>query len=96
MPRGNPSRKGTTAYAIHEGLRKGGGLKQIRRHTLLVFEETIALQGDDRKKAKRLLKNNYLTSAEILRVAGQLKDKGYRVRIKGKGDDIYVKVSDSE
>ena len=94
MPTGNPSRKGTTAYAIHEALRIGGGMKQIKRNALRVFEDTNDKDGNARAKAKSLLKNSYLTPNEIIKITQDLKKKGYLVRVKGKGDDLYIKVSD--
>ena len=92
----NPSRKGTTAFAIHEALRRGGGLKTIRKNALRIFKETTLKTGTDKLKSKKLLKEQYLTEPALRKVIEDLrKNNNYDVVVRGKGDDIYIRVKDN-
>ena len=93
---GNPSRKGTTAYAIHEALRMGGGIPRIRRNALRIFSDTTVKKGELKKKSMALLKNDYLTPAALQKVIEDLEQRGYKVIKKGKGEDIYIRVKDGD
>jgi hypothetical protein len=91
---GNPARFGTSRYAIYEALLRGGTVTQIRRNVRKVFDDTSAKSGEAATKSLNLLLSQYTTPAALERELRDLESKGYSVTIKGKGDDMYFKLSE--
>lgn len=86
-------------WALYEALRTGGSIPKIRKNAIKFFKESTNLRSASKEaydEALIKMQSEYTTEMSLRRDAAGLLERGYRVVVRGKGLDTYLRIVDGK